>query len=66
MTLAVCPWGLAWPWLLAHWMVIFQNKGLKGVIYADQHALALVECPWGLHWLLLLAYGGCLGLGYVL
>ena len=47
-------------------MVIFQNKGLKGVIYADQHALALVECPWGLHWLLLLAYGGCLGLGYVL
>ena len=66
MALGACTWachvhGQPWPWLLAHWRVIFPNEGFSKrrffffffplsmeVICASQHAFALVACPRGL------------------
>ena len=67
MALGACTWachvhGQPWPWLLAHWRVIFPIEGFSKrrffffffsplsmeVICASQHAFALVACPRGL------------------
>ena len=47
IALTVCLQELAWPWLLAHWMIIFQNMSLFGQ--------ASMPWPWQN------ANGGCLG-----
>ena len=84
MALGACTWachvhGQPWPWLLAHWRVIFPNEGfskrrffffffpsLNGGYLCKPTCLCLSSVPTGVASPLLLAYGCCLDLSYML
>ena len=79
MALGACTWachvhGQPWPWLLAHWRVIFPKKvffffffpSLNGGYLCKPTCLCLSSVPTGVASPLLLAYGCCLDLSYML